>query len=269
MEIGQQYVPYNLFNSVFIPDGLMRHQGITLSAKVVFAVLNKYAGQRGFAWPSTTEIAEDCAINKRSVLRAIAELETHKLIKRVGVHHKRIMWAFLWHPCLECSVKKSHRFERGIGDKLSPSTMPSTDSSGIEPSASDKMSPSSVPKCHPTSDKMSPSYNKVPSGSCNGSCNGSLSTRESESPPERPPGDEDEVRSLFILLAGRVDFVDFQNLDYFIEDHGRQNVLEAMQKASIGKVRGRGVLPYVKKVLENQGKVEANGGIDPDRDNWR
>ena len=70
-------------------------------------------------------------------------------------------------------------------------------------------------------------------------------------------------------MAGRVDEFDIQALHYLLEDHGQENVTKCLKIAMDHRVRARGVLPYVRKCLENQERMAANGGIDPDRNNWR
>jgi hypothetical protein len=279
MEIGQQYVPYNLFNSIFIPDGLLSRRELTVTAKVVWATLNKYAGRRGIAWPSISEIAGDCAVSNRAVSYALEELESRKLIQRAGMHRKRVLWVFLWHEWLECSVKNARRFgdhaksadihEENHAEIASSTTLSTTNQAELIDNHA-KSAPSTMQNLHPNHAEIAPVYNKVPSGSCTGSCNGSSSMSAGGSQPPRPPGDDDRENPRYLLgilfVPGRPDFADYQELDYIIADHGQEPVTKYLREASARKIRRGRVLPYVRQCLKNETKEDAesdgNGAND-------
>ena len=83
MEIEQRFNPYKLFVGSFIPNCILRISDLSPTAKLCFARLSQYAGEKGECFPSITTLGKDIGTPKRTVFRALTELETYKLIKRI------------------------------------------------------------------------------------------------------------------------------------------------------------------------------------------
>jgi DNA-binding transcriptional regulator YhcF (GntR family) len=64
-----------------LPEDLMKRRDLTLTAKVIFAVLLRRQGDNGEAWPGYERLADDAGISKMSAIRATQELEKNGLIE--------------------------------------------------------------------------------------------------------------------------------------------------------------------------------------------
>lgn len=66
---------------VKLPVDVLRIRGLTLAAKVVYAVLLDRVGDNGECWPGQRRVARDCGIDLTTANRAIAELKRAGLIE--------------------------------------------------------------------------------------------------------------------------------------------------------------------------------------------
>lgn len=57
--------------------------GLTPRAKLVYVALMSFADRAGHAWPSIQEISRRASLSKRTVYRALAELEEAGIIRRI------------------------------------------------------------------------------------------------------------------------------------------------------------------------------------------
>lgn len=93
--------PHRLFVGAFLPNWLLKCAEISAEAKLVYARLCQYAGESGEAWPSVAALAEECAINERTMERYLVELKKFGLIESVrrglGLTN---YYRFLWHPIM-------------------------------------------------------------------------------------------------------------------------------------------------------------------------
>lgn len=91
--------PYKQFNGVFIPDWLMSYDGCSIPAKMLYAVLTRFAGKDGYCYPGQQTLADKLQVSKRSIRTHITELQDANLIekKRVGMG-KTNRYYFVYQP---------------------------------------------------------------------------------------------------------------------------------------------------------------------------
>jgi len=109
MESGQVFNPYRLFVGSFIPNCLMRYQGISSSSKLIWARLAQYAGDGGIAYPRQVTLAAEVGISDRAVRMCLTEL-VEKGFLRVNkpgsgdrINGGSDRYEFLFHPCFNGS----------------------------------------------------------------------------------------------------------------------------------------------------------------------
>ena len=113
MQIGQQFNPYRLFTGAFIPNALMQYTGLTQGAKLVWARLAQYTGEKGEAYPKIITLAKDVGVEERQCQRYLKELENKKFIKVLRaegfnkVLHKTNRYIFLWNEIFNVNVRSS------------------------------------------------------------------------------------------------------------------------------------------------------------------
>ena len=83
MQTGQPFNPFRLFTGIFIPDGLVRADGISPGAKLTYGRLVRYAGQDGACYPAVPTLAAEIGVSVRQTQYYLAELEREKLIRRL------------------------------------------------------------------------------------------------------------------------------------------------------------------------------------------
>ena len=102
MQTGQTFNPYRLFVGAFIPNVLMEYAGISQGAKLIWARLAQYAGEKGEAYPAIDTLAKDVGMEERQCRRYLNQLENKKFIKVLRaqgfdkVLHKTNRYIFLW-----------------------------------------------------------------------------------------------------------------------------------------------------------------------------
>jgi predicted transcriptional regulator len=77
-----------------VPRLVLRAKGLSTSAKLVYAMLLDYAWQNNNCYPGQERLAEDLDISRRTVIRALDELSSYKLIaiKRQGLQKPNIYY---------------------------------------------------------------------------------------------------------------------------------------------------------------------------------
>jgi hypothetical protein len=110
MQTGQPFNPFRLFTGIFIPEGLVRANGISPGAKLTYGRLVRYAGQDGECYPAVPTLAAEIGVSVRQTQYYLAELEREKLIRRVtrlsDGGQTSNAYQFLWHPLLGTPVKE-------------------------------------------------------------------------------------------------------------------------------------------------------------------
>ena len=102
MQVGQQFNPYRLFVGAFIPNALMQYTGLTQGAKLTWARLAQYAGEKGEAYPSLETLANDIGVKKLQAIQYLKELEKKQFIEVLRASgkdkllHKTNRYIFLW-----------------------------------------------------------------------------------------------------------------------------------------------------------------------------
>ena len=98
MKIGEAFNPWQRFQGILIPDGIVSANWLTAPDKIVFGRLLKFAGKNGECWPSHDRLARDCGVSRATVRRAIQGLLRAHLIE---VRRSRLgganSYEFLWH----------------------------------------------------------------------------------------------------------------------------------------------------------------------------
>jgi len=111
LQVGQAFNPFGLFTGIFIPDALVRSMTISAGAKLTYGRLARYAGQDGNCYPAVPTLAAEIGMSTRQTQNYLAELERHKLIRRLcrfaGRAQTSNAFQFLWHVLLEEGVKKA------------------------------------------------------------------------------------------------------------------------------------------------------------------
>lgn len=99
---GQPYNPYRIFYGAYVPEALVAYQGVSAGAKLCFARLCRYAGDRGHCWPSQELLALELGVCPRQVRRYLKELEREGFIHvtRVGLQRAND-YTFRWHPIFD------------------------------------------------------------------------------------------------------------------------------------------------------------------------
>jgi len=83
LQPGQSFNPIHLFSGVFVPDVLVRYDGLCPTTKFIWARLARFCGENGQAFPSIRILAEQLGLSHRQVQRGLAALEGQHFIRRV------------------------------------------------------------------------------------------------------------------------------------------------------------------------------------------
>ena len=106
IKIGEQFNPYRLFVGAFIPNALMKYTDLSQGAKLTWARLAQYAGEKGEAYPSLETLANDIGVKKLQAIQYLKELEKKQFIKVLRANgkdkflHKTNRYIFLWNTIL-------------------------------------------------------------------------------------------------------------------------------------------------------------------------
>lgn len=265
MQPGDRIIPWGMFIGAYLPAGLAAYPKISATSKIVWAMLNRHAGDTGLAWPSANELATECGASTRAVSRSLAELFAAGLIYKHGTRNRRVVWGFLWHDCFESSLRNVQSSERGSMSKVqtTPQTTPKVQTSDVS-------GPDSAANSAQCADD---SLQNVQSIVCqNGRLPSLLERTMIEShgtesstvrtsvgitcaPPENARAPDDESpRAIFLdlFIGARPRDIDIQELDYLIEEHGEVKVRTWLLAARRTKsCRMRRVIPYLHKCADN------------------
>ena len=75
------FVPYRMFVGSFLPNCLLRYPNLSSSAKLLWARLSQYSGEKGYCWPKQEVLAEEIGLSSERVRKLLKELETEGFIK--------------------------------------------------------------------------------------------------------------------------------------------------------------------------------------------
>ncbi len=268
MEVGQEFIPYRMFTGAFLPEALMRYTGVSASAKLVWARLARYAGERGLAYPSQSTLAGDCGISLRCCKECLKALETLGFIVRKGMVRQNVAWGFLLHPCLQ-PVHNLHQAQ------AQENTQPvrNLHSEAVEAESAPGKCANCTPPVQNLHSTGAESAYKESHEESHGRESSSLITSVKSTSQRsdncRSPDDEEEVKDplvefftlLFIAHGARPDFGDYESLRDLIEDYGRDDVIKALKAARDGGARGRRVLPYARKCLKDWRSNDGRSGV--------
>jgi hypothetical protein len=98
-QVGKPFIPYRLFNGIFIPERILQYAGLSPAAKLCYGALSRFAGKNGRCWPSQDQLAAALGgVSVRTVRRNLQELESQRLIRVVQIGLQRHNeYEFLWH----------------------------------------------------------------------------------------------------------------------------------------------------------------------------
>jgi len=260
VDVGQAFIPHRMFIGLFIPAGLARYSKLTGSAKLVWGQLALYAGERGVAWPSQAALAREVGLSRRTVTGCLAELKGQNLIYSAGTHRRRTVWGFLWHPCLEGSVRNLPTSERGSEQELLTTggdapQEPDSEAKYAESAHDSKQDLRKIVSkiCAPPSKRI---MDKNQGRESSSTVDSVVDDRSNPQPASRSP-DDDDPRSLFdqLWIPGSPDRTDGAELQKLIGQSGAETIRRYLRAAANTKTcRGTRVLPYLRRCIESERK---------------
>ena len=121
MQIGQQFNPHRLFVGAFIPNALMKYTDLSQGAKLTWARLAQYAGEKGEAYPSLETLANDIGVKKLQAIQYLKELEKKQFIEVLRASgkdkllHKTNRYIFLWNAIFNMHTSESMQKHTSAG----------------------------------------------------------------------------------------------------------------------------------------------------------
>ena len=79
--------------------------GLSSVNKAVLKELAFHANAELLAWPSQVQLAETCSLGRRTVTRALSQLEAQKLIVDTGARMGRTNQVTVWKVATEATLK--------------------------------------------------------------------------------------------------------------------------------------------------------------------
>ena len=134
VKIGEPFNPYRVFLGSFLPNALLRYDGLSSTDKLVWARLAQYAGERGYCYPSYDQLAQELGISSRSAIRSVDHLIKERFIAKIeenrGGAGRVNLYRFLFHECLDQGGRRAPDEQKTVtkshcsnGDKMSPITV--------------------------------------------------------------------------------------------------------------------------------------------------
>jgi len=264
MQVGESFVPWRVFVGSVIPNCVIRMRDLTPAGKVVLARMMTLAGDRGLCYASESTLAAECGMSVRGIRYRLEELEAKAFIVCVGRRHRCNVYEFLWHSVYDEAQPTRNRQELPVSKRGHRQELPVTDEK-CQADGSDDSKPARV-----AGDNRQ-ELPEITGKSCllpgaihvHDKC-----TEDSTESSGAVRADAKRGDALFetfyrLLVPGVPTDVDMQELGLLIEDHGRQRVLDGLRVCADRRIRRRGVLPYLAKVLRTEGQDETVG------DMWR
>jgi len=107
---GQVFNPHKAFQTFSpTPEKLSRYRGLSPGAKLVWGRLYRYAGNKGYCWPSIPILAGEVGMGKTQARKYLHELIGMKFIKRESQPGKSGVYRFLWHEAFEGETGESRK----------------------------------------------------------------------------------------------------------------------------------------------------------------
>ncbi len=101
MKVGERFNPFRMFTGAFVPESLCRYRGVSSGAKLVYARLYRFAGERGECFPSVPKVAEEIGVGETQARVYLDELIESKLIEKEGSPGHVNTYFFVWHECYD------------------------------------------------------------------------------------------------------------------------------------------------------------------------
>lgn len=130
--------PYRLFAGSFIPNCLMEYSEISSTAKLVWARLSQYAGEKGYCWPKQETLAKEVGLSTDRVKRVLAELKDAGFIEikhPKGVdklNHAPNKYYFVYHPIFHPQEPSFEGVEEGSQEDVGGCTFESVENDTSE-----------------------------------------------------------------------------------------------------------------------------------------
>lgn len=104
LQVGQPFNPYRHGICAPMPVGVMASPKLSPTEKLVYCHLRRRAGERGFCWPSRSDVSAHTGIAERQVSRVLRKLELNGLIRTTlrgsSYGGRSNEYEFLWHEIL-------------------------------------------------------------------------------------------------------------------------------------------------------------------------
>ncbi len=114
-----KYPVVNIFKkylTLTIPEGVARYRGLSPGAKLVFGRLYRYAGPKGYAYPSQVVLAEEVGMSERQAKSYLSELVESDFISIRRQYHTVAIYEFLDHPALHGEVGEARAVKVKVQD---------------------------------------------------------------------------------------------------------------------------------------------------------
>jgi hypothetical protein len=109
---GATFNPFGWFRGIWVPEPVLRYAGLSPGAKLCYGRLLRFAGKRGYCWPSTETLASELGVSLSQAKRYLAELKGDRFIT---VEHRRGLltniYRFLWHRSFESAPARQDHTE--------------------------------------------------------------------------------------------------------------------------------------------------------------
>lgn len=93
--------PFKQFVCIPIPEAIARYRGLSPGAKIVYGRLQRYAGQKGVAFPHVDALAEEVGLGERQTRSYLRELTEERFIQSRREFAKGNVYEFLDHPAFD------------------------------------------------------------------------------------------------------------------------------------------------------------------------
>lgn len=105
LQIGDVFNPNGMFHGIWVPDSLLKCSGISISAKLLYGRLARYAGEDGRCFPAVETLARELGMTDRQVQRLTAQLCSAGFLRRDAQYRPNgsqtaNAYVFLYHAAL-------------------------------------------------------------------------------------------------------------------------------------------------------------------------
>lgn len=99
--LGDRFNPNRLFSGVFIPEPILQLRSLAPGAKIVYARLMRYAGERCEVYPAISTLSAEVGMGETQAREYIGQLVEVGLIEKEPRPGETNLYYFLWHDCFD------------------------------------------------------------------------------------------------------------------------------------------------------------------------